>query len=518
MPEEREEKIRLGGMALRNGVLVHGPTSWACAIRLRDGTIKTASARKRTFGVDAPLLRGPARLLEALAVLPDVKRKLPEAKLPFERPGILAAMGVSAAAVRVVRDSKLTPAAQELASGLLALAPALVSLRSSDLAAYHGAEHISIGSYEHDEPRAKEHERCGSHLIGPMIATQAAAQTIASKAPERYRNVARAFASLAALGASTEMFAWMVRNPERKLSRALAKPGHTLQHNIATAEPTPEQVVDRPRDAVALRLTGDHDGVEREQLLDERLVPRLDDVAVGVLRHLWPDRGVVLGARARSLHLERRLALARDRVEEDSFLDRGDERVPDPAQHRVVRPDRQLVLAALGKTAHVVQEMPLTLVCADAESTSRIRVETPTAALDVVDGDDGVRRRRIAFRVHEPQRVEDLRRLVRVERREDLGHGVDVAVEELAEAAVVVDGSSSRAAAHEQFEFRNAERVLHVDEHERDAEVVVRSRTERVLPRPFRRGHRALLVRNTPHRADVRGVEVRRNRQHSRRV
>jgi len=26
-----EDKIRLGGMALVNGVLVHGPSSWACA-------------------------------------------------------------------------------------------------------------------------------------------------------------------------------------------------------------------------------------------------------------------------------------------------------------------------------------------------------------------------------------------------------------------------------------------------------------------------------------------------------
>jgi uncharacterized protein YqhQ len=34
----------------------------------------------------------------------------------------------------------------------------------------------------------------------------------------------------------------MVRNPERKLSRMLAKPGHELQHRLATAEPTPEQV------------------------------------------------------------------------------------------------------------------------------------------------------------------------------------------------------------------------------------------------------------------------------------
>jgi hypothetical protein len=204
--------------------------------------VKVASARKRTLPLNTPLLRGPVRLLEAFAVLPDVKRKLPQAKFAFERPGILAAMGVSATAVRVVRGSRLTPAAQEIAAGMLALAPALVSLRGEELAQYHGAEHISIGTYEHDEPRAKEHERCGTHLVGPMIAAQAAAQTLASRAPERYRRSVRAFASLAALGATTELFGWMVRNPERKLSRALARPGHELQHHLATAEPTPEQI------------------------------------------------------------------------------------------------------------------------------------------------------------------------------------------------------------------------------------------------------------------------------------
>ena len=31
------EKLRLGGMALRNGLLVHGPTHWAAAVRDPDG-------------------------------------------------------------------------------------------------------------------------------------------------------------------------------------------------------------------------------------------------------------------------------------------------------------------------------------------------------------------------------------------------------------------------------------------------------------------------------------------------
>jgi uncharacterized protein YqhQ len=34
----------------------------------------------------------------------------------------------------------------------------------------------------------------------------------------------------------------MVRNPDHPVSRALARPGHELQHRFATAEPTPEQL------------------------------------------------------------------------------------------------------------------------------------------------------------------------------------------------------------------------------------------------------------------------------------
>ena len=242
--EGKDEKLRLGGMALRNGVLVHGPTSWACAIRRPNGELEVVAARKRIIssGVNNPLLRGPLRLLDAMAVLPAMKRRLPEAKLAFEQPRTLVGMALSAAAVRVVRGSRLRPAVQEVASAALALTPALLALRSDDLAAYHGAEHISIGTYEHDEPRAREHERCGSHLVGPLLATTAASNVVVAQVPERYRPQARAAASIGALAVATEIFGWMVRNPEHPVARALAKPGHELQHRFATREPTPEQV------------------------------------------------------------------------------------------------------------------------------------------------------------------------------------------------------------------------------------------------------------------------------------
>jgi uncharacterized protein YqhQ len=238
------EKIRLGGMALENGVLVHGPTAWACAVRTADGSVKIAAQRKRVSGhrIKTPFLRGPARLTDAFTVLVGVKRALPEAKLPFERPRVIGSMVASAIVVNAAKRSSLRPAARELLAAVLSFAPAALALRGGELAEYHGAEHISIGRYEHGEDRPKEHERCGSHLVGPMLMTTAAGNLIAEHAPERYRQAARLTAGLGAVAASVELFGWMTRNPKHPLARALSKPGYELQHRSGTREPSPEQL------------------------------------------------------------------------------------------------------------------------------------------------------------------------------------------------------------------------------------------------------------------------------------
>jgi uncharacterized protein YqhQ len=239
-----EEKIRLGGMALPNGVLVHGPTSWACAVRLPDGELEVVTGLKRfrAANIERPLLRGPARIAELFALLPQVRRSTPNARLPFERREVILGVVVSAAAVRLVRRSNLGPAAQEIVSGVLSIAPAALALRSSELAAYHGAEHVSIGTYEHGALREKEHERCGGHLVGPLLVTNAVGGALANRAPERYRGAARTAASIGALAASTEIFVWMTRHPEHRLSKLLGRPGHELQHRLSTAEPSPAQL------------------------------------------------------------------------------------------------------------------------------------------------------------------------------------------------------------------------------------------------------------------------------------
>jgi len=240
-----DKKLRLGGMALANGVLVHGPTSWACAVRAPTGTLKVASGVKPKIAVspDLPLLRGPARLLEAILVLPRVRRELPEARFAFERRNVLAAMAAAGVASRAIRQSaRLSPVAQEVIGGVISLAPALIALRGGELAAYHGAEHISIGTYEHGPGAEKEHDRCGSHLVGPLILASAAGAGLAARVPERLRKPASLVASLGAFAASTEIFGWMVRHPDNPVAKVLAWPGTELQSRVATADPSPEQV------------------------------------------------------------------------------------------------------------------------------------------------------------------------------------------------------------------------------------------------------------------------------------
>lgn len=242
--KKAEEKIRLGGMALANGVLVHGPHAWACAIRRGNGTIEVASARKRMQAsrIQSPLLRGPARLLEALALLPQLKRKLPGARLPMETPAVAASMVAATVLVRALHATRLRPVARELLAGVVTMAPALLALRAGELASYHGAEHIAIGTYEHGKPATREHERCGGHLVGPLLVTTAIGNTLAGLAPERSRRQVQAVAQIGAIASATELFGWMSRHPEHPLARGLSKPGHELQHRFSTAEPTAEQL------------------------------------------------------------------------------------------------------------------------------------------------------------------------------------------------------------------------------------------------------------------------------------
>jgi uncharacterized protein YqhQ len=245
---QEEEKLRLGGMALRNGLLVHGPTSWAAAVRTRDGEIAVASGPKPDLGAKAtdrvPGLRGVTKLAQAFAVIPLVKRALPEARLPMQDAKTLGAMVGAAATAQAVRSTGPRTLLREAAVGVVSLAPALLALRGGELAAYHGAEHKAIGAYEAGEEAAdatKEHDRCGSNLVAPLLASTTLGSVAVRKAGLR-GPAAEAAVGLGSIALAVEVFAWSERNSGTRLAKALRRPGFELQRVMGTREPSPEQL------------------------------------------------------------------------------------------------------------------------------------------------------------------------------------------------------------------------------------------------------------------------------------
>jgi uncharacterized protein YqhQ len=258
-----EAPLRLGGMALRNGLLVHGPTQWAAAARRRDGSIGVASGRKpRVRGPieSVPGARGVLRLGEAMVVIPLVKRALPEAQLPWQD---VRVVGASAAAMlgSAVLRRRVRGAGGEVALAGLSLLPSMLALRSGDLAAYHGVEHKAIAAYEQGDgdarEAAKEHDRCGSHLMAPLLASNVAGTVLLRHTLDKPGPLAGAAVSLASVGLAVEVFAWSERHHDSPAARLLRRPGHELQRVLGTREPTEAQLdVGRAALAEILRAEG----------------------------------------------------------------------------------------------------------------------------------------------------------------------------------------------------------------------------------------------------------------------
>jgi uncharacterized protein YqhQ len=250
MASKVSERLRLGGMALRNGLLIHGPTHWAAAVRDRDGAIQITSARKPELApklvAKVPGLRGPLKLAEALAVLPLARRRLPAARLPFENWGVIAATAGALATTGLLRNRVRASAFREGVAQAIGAVPAVVALLDRDLAAYHGVEHKAIAAYEQgvDDVASvpKEHDRCGSNLIVPMMLLSAGGTVLLERLLDEPSAVARAGVGLGGASLAVEMFAWSDRHHGDPLAEAFHTPGREIQRHLATKEPTPAQL------------------------------------------------------------------------------------------------------------------------------------------------------------------------------------------------------------------------------------------------------------------------------------
>jgi uncharacterized protein YqhQ len=237
-------------MALRNGLLIHGPTHWAAAVRDGEGRIQVAAERKPELApklvARLPGLRGPLKLAEAMAVLPLARRRLPAARLPFEDWRVVAAAGATLVATGMLRKRVPASTLREGLAQAIGAVPAVVALADRDLAAYHGVEHKAIAAYEKGVEDVasvpKEHDRCGSNLIVPMMLLSAGGTVLLERLVAEPGAVARAGVGLGGASIAVEMFAWSDRHHGDPLAEAFHTPGREIQRHLATKEPTPEQL------------------------------------------------------------------------------------------------------------------------------------------------------------------------------------------------------------------------------------------------------------------------------------
>ena len=230
-----------------------------------------------------PILRGLARLAESVMVLGIVKKSLPSARLPFESGRVASALAASMAGTTAVRALVPRSAlAQEAGTALAAFIPAVVAVRNSDIAGYHGAEHKVIGAREEalrgqakkrvgtrrtlarltGDPTEvpKEHDRCGSNLVGPYLLATVVAGVLARDRRGRKTPARSAGAGVASLGLALEAMRWASRHGDSLLARIMLLPGRVLQKSLTTSEPTPEQLeVGQRALAEMLRLEAETD-------------------------------------------------------------------------------------------------------------------------------------------------------------------------------------------------------------------------------------------------------------------
>jgi hypothetical protein len=265
----------MGGIALANGLILVSERYWAASIREPGGDIVTASGRKVrvpvggreevkagrrvcagarasragtgvNWGGGVPLLRGLGRFAESLVVLAQVKMRLPAAQLPLQGGRVLAALVASFGAGEVVKAvAPKSALVQEAGGALAAFIPAVLAVKDTSISGYHGAEHKVIGGLEAAsaaKDAAKEHDRCGSNLIGPYLLATVATNLLARGRKGAKSPAASALAGAASLGIALEALRWATTHGDTVLGRLLLMPGRAVQRRLTTSEPTPEQL------------------------------------------------------------------------------------------------------------------------------------------------------------------------------------------------------------------------------------------------------------------------------------
>jgi uncharacterized protein YqhQ len=246
-------RMRVGGMALGNGVLMRGPHYWALARAdgtVVDGRLRTLLAKHRWLRV--PVVRSIVGLAEMFGLALVVHRRN---GVRGAAPLILwmalcigVDFGLSFALPRLISNPVLGSVLLELLSLAFALLTLWWALGRS-VWRYHGAEHKAVNAYEGGADLgdtdavmtySRVHDRCGTNLlvivfllvlIGYLPMEALALGTLLS-----------ALYSVLVVAVALELFRLVTRRPQSRVSRAVLAGGRALQSRLTTREPARAQV------------------------------------------------------------------------------------------------------------------------------------------------------------------------------------------------------------------------------------------------------------------------------------
>jgi uncharacterized protein YqhQ len=245
------ERVRVGGQALPDGVLMRTDRAWAIA--RDDGSVATGTVPSHRWA-KIPVVRvlsglGPALLIGLTGrgsqgeggTAPIRSRRRPP--WPLIRGLIIAQVGV-VFADRMVSRARLASAWGPLVTvGLLGLATVIFRLATPTRQwRYHGAEHKAVTAHEQavdldnvDEVMAcsRIHPRCGTNLLAWM----ALATAVLGHVPA----LLQVPATLIALAVIAEIVTLAGRHARSPLARLILVPGEALQRFLTTSEPTPAE-------------------------------------------------------------------------------------------------------------------------------------------------------------------------------------------------------------------------------------------------------------------------------------
>ncbi len=270
-------RLRYGGQALVEGVMMRGRGSIAVALRAPDGRIvcqtePLTGTFRATRWARLPLLRGLVVLYETLVV--GTRWLIRSANLAASEEGvelgsggvaimltITLAIGIAVffflpllitRAVVPGQGGLLEHAVEGVVQVSIFIGYLLLISRAGDVRRtfqYHGAEHMSIHALEHGDPLTVDrvrpyptaHPRCGTEFLVVVIILSILTFSLVGRQPILVTIASRVVLIPCIAAVAYEILQFGARHEDNVVMRALIRPGIWVQ-SITTKRPTDEQI------------------------------------------------------------------------------------------------------------------------------------------------------------------------------------------------------------------------------------------------------------------------------------